>query len=92
MKNNIHAPDFLLLSNITSLYKNKGERSDLNNDRGIFVLGVLRTILDKLIYFDSYSKIDAKMSDSNIGARRKRNIRNHIFIVNGILNEIKKSW
>ena len=26
------------------------------------------------------------MSDSNIGARKKKNIRNHIFVVNGIIN------
>ena len=28
-----------------------------------------------------------KMSDSNVGGRKRRNIRNHIFIVNGIINE-----
>ena len=27
------------------------------------------------------------MSDSNVGGRKKKNIRNHIFIVNGIINE-----
>ena len=27
------------------------------------------------------------MSDSNVGGRKRRNIRNHIFIVNGIINE-----
>ena len=27
------------------------------------------------------------MSDSNIGARKRKNIRNHIFILNGIINE-----
>ena len=28
------------------------------------------------------------MSDSNIGARKKKNIRNHSFIINGVINEI----
>lgn len=52
------------------------------------MLIVLRTILDKLLYFDSYEKVDSEMSDSNIGARKK-NVANHIFIVNGIVNEVK---
>ena len=29
------------------------------------------------------------MSDANVGARRGRNIRNHLFIANGILNSVK---
>ena len=31
------------------------------------------------------------MSCSNIGARRKRNIRDHIFVLNSVLHEIEKS-
>ena len=66
-----------------------GEQSDLRNDRGIFKLSCIRTILDKLIYLDKYDHIDSKMSDANVGARRGRNIRNHLFIANGILNSVK---
>ena len=28
------------------------------------------------------------MSDSNIGARKGKNIRNHIFVVNSVINEV----
>ena len=35
--------------------------------------------------------IDDSMSCSNIGARRKRNIRDHIFVLNSVLHEIEKS-
>ena len=28
------------------------------------------------------------MSDSNIGARKNKNVRNHVWIVNGVLNEV----
>ena len=31
------------------------------------------------------------MSDSNVVARKKKNIRNHIFILNGIINEALKN-
>ena len=79
-------PSMLLLSNITTLYKNKGSRFELNNERGIFILSVLRKILDKLIYNDKYQDIDNGMSDSNIGGRRNKNIKNHLFVVYGIIN------
>ena len=31
------------------------------------------------------------MSDSNVGARRGKNIRNHIFVLNGIINDVLNS-
>ena len=30
------------------------------------------------------------MSESNIGGRKSRNIRNHLFILNGILNSVQQ--
>ena len=47
----------------------------------------------KMIYKEKYEIIDQSMSDSNIGARKKKNIRNHIFIVNSIIHDVlsKKS-
>ena len=47
-------------------------------------------IMDKLIYFDEYENIDKNMSDSNAGARKNKNCRNHSFIVNGVLHEQKQ--
>ena len=48
---------------------------------------ILRNILDKLIYNDEYQNIDSNLSDSNVGARRGRNIRDNIFVINAILNQ-----
>jgi hypothetical protein len=47
----------------------------------------------KMVYKDKYPIIEKAMSDSNIGARKKMNIRNHIFMVNSILHDVlrKKS-
>ena len=42
----------------------------------------------KLVYNDKYPIVDKNMSDSNVGARKGKNIRNHIFIVNGVINEV----
>ena len=90
IKANQFLPMFMNLSNITSIYKNKGSRFDLNNDRGIFILTVLKKILDGLIYFDKYEDLDQNMSDSNIGGRRKRNVKDHLLIIYGIINEVIK--
>ena len=45
---------------------------------------VLRMIIDSLIYED----LDKNMSNSNVGARKQRNIHDHLFMVHGIINSI----
>ena len=84
-------PEQLLYADITSIYKNKGSRMNLENDRGIFVLSVLRKILDRLLYFEKYPHLDRSMSCSNVGARKHRNVRNHLFILNGVINNVVRS-
>ena len=80
----------MVRENISTIYKNKGSRLDLDNDRGIFILTALKKILDKLIFFDKFDDIDDHMSDSNIGARKGRNVKNHLFIIYGIINSVIK--
>ena len=77
-KTNQTVPPYMMMANTHTIYKNKGSRFDLKNDRGIFILSVLRKILDKLIYNDKYSEIASNMSDSNIGAQKDKNIKNHL--------------
>ena len=79
-------PKFVELSNITSIFKNRGSKQDLDNDRGIFSVTCVRSIIDKLIYNEYYPTIDSNMSDSNVGGRQNRSIRDNLFIVYGILN------
>ena len=52
IKTEVVIPDFFELMSVTSLYKNKGSRNDLSNDRGIFNVPKMRSILDKVIYSD----------------------------------------
>ena len=87
-KRNQIIPLFITLSNITTIYKNKGSRLDLNNDRGIFIQTVMKKILDQLTYCDNYQEIDKHMSDSNVGGRRKRNIKDHLLIIHGVINAV----
>ena len=81
-------PEYLQKCNVTSLYKNKGSRKDFNCYRGVFRSTILRSILDKLIFNDEYQSIDDNLTDSNIGGRRGRNIRDHIYVINAIMNSI----
>ena len=80
-------PEFMEYADIVSIYKGKGKKNSIESDRGIFIINIVRSILMKVIYSEEYDVIDENMSDSNIGARKHKNIRNHIFILNGIINE-----
>ena len=81
-------PEVLEDCDISSIYKNKGSRNSFENYRGIFRVPILRTILDRLIYNDEYPIIDDNLSDSNVGARKNRNIRDNIFVLNAITNSV----
>ena len=81
-------PSFMRIADICAIYKGRGEMTDLDSDRGIFLVTIFCTILMKMIYKDKYDIIDESMSDSNIGARKHKNIRNHIFIVNSIIHDV----
>ena len=88
IKDEIFFPKFMHYANIVSIYKGKGEKLDLDNDRGIFIVNLFRSIILKMVYHDKYETVDKNMSDSNVGARRKKNIRNHLFVLNGIINDV----
>jgi hypothetical protein len=81
-------PTIFQPANITSLYKSRCEKSDFHNDRGTFNVVKIRSILDRLIYNQKYPIIDGNMSTSNIGARKGRNIRVHLFVMNSILHDV----
>ena len=79
-------PSIFQYANITMIWKGKGSKKDMVNQRGIFGVVTLHYILDKLIYNAEYENIDKNMSDSNVGARKDRNIRDNMFVLNGIIN------
>ena len=84
-------PECLELCNISSIWKRKGPRNEFDSYRGIFRVTIFRTILDRLIYNDEYKNIDMNLTDCNVGARQERNIRDNIFVINAIMNSIKKN-
>ena len=62
--------------------------TDFNNQRGIFIVSKIKSILDKLIYNDVYPTVDHELSESNVGGRRGRSVRDHIFIIRSIINDV----
>ena len=81
-------PDFVRKADVATIYKGKGDKFDLENDRGIFLVTTFRSILMGLVYKDKYSLIDSNMSDSQVGSRKGKNVRNHIWVVNGIICDV----
>ena len=91
-KDHLQILEFMTEVDIALLPKpNKSDIHDISNHRVIFLLSIFRTILMKLILKDEYQTVDSYMSDSNIGGRKNRHIRDHLFIVNGILHEANSS-
>ena len=48
----------------------------------------LKLIMDKIIYNDVYPKVDHELSDSNVGGRKGRSVRDHIFILRSVINDV----
>ena len=69
-------PSFIHYANICAIYKGHGEVKSLDSDRGIFLVSLFRTIMMKMIYKEKYIIIDGSMSDSNMGGRKHKNIKN----------------
>ena len=71
---------------IKSIYKNKGEKEDLNNQRGIFLTSTLQKIFERIILNRQYSKIDSAISECQNGARKNRSSTEHLFILRAMLD------
>ena len=83
-------PSFLKFANITTVPKS-GSQLDPVNERGIFRVSVVRSIIMRMIYNDKYKVIDENMSECQMGGRKNKGCKSNIWIVNGIIHEISKS-
>ena len=89
IKRDFQDPEFMSLANVTSFWKGKGAKDDIEFERGIFILVILRMIKDRLIHNDIRTVIE--MSDSQVGARNDYSIRNHLFLIYSCLNSAVKN-
>ena len=72
---------------ITPLHKSKS-KNDFENYRGVFRVSVIRSIMDRLLYIDSYETIDNNLTDANVGARKERSVRDNIFVISAVTNSV----
>ena len=79
-------PTFMKVADISAIYKGKGSKNDLINERGIFVVSTFRAILMKLLYNDKVDTLEEQMSTSQVGGRKNMNVRNHIWVLNSIIH------
>ena len=87
IKNSQYVPDCLKKVFITSIPKKGKLALNIEEERGIFLVSKLRGILSKLIYNLIIDIIEDELSPSNIGARRNKSPRDHLFVVNAVVNE-----
>jgi hypothetical protein len=90
MKHEMIIPECLRTAHITILHK-RSSKLDLNNWRGIFVCSILRKMLKKMVHERTYEKVARNMSDSQIGAKRNKSVRNHLFVLNSIISDVMSS-
>ena len=83
-------PAFMKIADISEIYKGKGSKNELKSERGIFIVSTYRSIFMKLLFKDKYQQIENNMSSSQIGARKKVNVRNHLWILNSIIQDVLK--
>ena len=91
IKNSHEIPDCFRNVYITSIPKKKKSPLELINQRGIFLVPKLRGIFIKLVYNSIIDDIEENLSLSNIGARKQRAPRDHLFVLYSVVNEVLNS-
>ena len=84
-------PDIMTLSNIVSVWKKKGDKMNVDLYRGIFIINIFKSLILKLIYQDKSRTIDTHMTDYQIGGRKGKNVRDHLFVISGIIQDTLSS-
>ena len=90
IKESNEIPTFMKIADITAIYKGKGSKNELKNERGIFIVSTYRSIFMKLLYKDKNETIENHMSSSQIGGRKKMNIRNQLWVLNAVIQDTLK--
>ena len=80
-------PEDLYRINIKSIYKGKGDTSNLENHRGIFLSSTILKLYEKMILIRATPKIEKGMSKYQAGGRKNYSTKDQVFIVRSIINK-----
>ena len=58
IKKELSFPEFMEFVNIVGIYKGKGDKMDLQNERGIFLVNAVKSIFIKMVWSDVYPILD----------------------------------
>ena len=87
-KKHLKIPHMMKIVNIALIPKpGKRNLQHIENHRGIFLIHKFRSLLMRMLLNDKYDTLDEFMSDSNVGGRKGRSVRDHLFIVNGVIQD-----
>ena len=79
-KKSLMIPNMMKIVNIALIPKpGKRNLQHIENHRGIFLIHMFRSLLMRMLLNDKYDTIDDFMSDSNVGGRKGRSVRDHLF-------------
>ena len=87
IKNTLYIPEVFKNVFITSIPKKRKSSLSLSDQRGIFLVPKLRSIFVKLVYNSIIGIIESNLSSSNIGARKNKAPRDHLFVLYTVINE-----
>ena len=80
-------PKFMRKATIITIPKKAKSRLHLKNERGIFLVNIIRGIFMKVLFQRKSDMINSNMSDSNNGGQKIKSSINHIWVLNGIIHE-----
>ena len=71
---------------IKSIYKNKGEKSDMENRRGLFMTSVISKLYEKVKFDRNSTKINEGTNKYQCGGVKGKSTIDHIITLNEIIN------
>ena len=80
-------PQFMRKATKVTIPKKTKSRLQLKNERGIFLVNIIRGIFMKVLFVRKSEMINSNMSESNIGGRKDKSCINHIWVLNSIIHD-----
>ena len=71
---------------IKSIYKKKGKKQHLANQRGLFITSIIAKVLQKIIYNRNIGTIDSNLSPYQSGGRKEHSTIDNLFIVQAAID------
>ena len=92
--NDGHIPEAWTIGSITPIYKNKGDKKDFNNYRGITILSCLGKLFTSVINarLNRYANEVNLINENQTGFRKKYSTLDHIFLPKNFIDIFVKNY